>query len=147
MKMLGSLVETVGLDYSFFYHLIFSVIIFFLSKKWLWQAYIQAMDKRTQLTKGRVNETEALDQKIQINKEIYEKKAKHIHKEFQNIFNDMKEDSLKYFSKESLKIQEEHKKLMKQKRDFLKKKVQEQEDILRKSLVSLSELLLEKIKS
>ena len=139
--------QTVGLNHSFFYHLLFSALLFFISKKWLWKPYIQEMDRRTQLTKGRMNSTKDLDLKIQANKELYEKKAKHLHREFQTVFNQIKEDSLNRFSEQSLKIEKEHKESLKQKRQALQQKAKEQEELLQKELPALSELLLSKIKN
>ena len=147
MEAINNLIQTVGLNYSFFYHLLIAATLFFISKKWLWKPYIQEMDKRTQLTKGRIDSTKDLDLKIQANRGLYEKKAKSIHRKFQTIFNKIKEDSLTYFSKQSLKIEEEHQERLRQKRQTLKQKAKEQDELLKKELPALRDLLLNKIRN
>lgn len=147
METLNNLIQTVGLNHSFFYQLLIAILLFFISRKWLWNPYIASMDERDRLTKGRLSNTKELDLKIQANQELYEKKAKQLHKDFQAVFNDRKELALQDFLKKSLQLEKEYKESLKKKRRDLKAAVKTQESLLKKELPDLSALLLNKIKS
>ena len=147
METLNNLMQTVGLNSSFFYQLFIAVMLFFVSKKWLWAPYIEKMDERDRLTKGRFSNTKNLDLKIQANQELYEKKAKKIHKDFQDVFNKIKETALQDFSKKSLELEKGHKESLKKRMNDLKSAVKDQEKALKEDLPNLSSLLLNKIKN
>ena len=145
MEVLTQLVETLGLNASFFYQLIIAVVVFFISKNSLWKPYIKNMEERERLTKGRLSNTKELDLKIESQKELYEKKVQQLDKDFQTVFNEMKEKALQEFSKKSLKMEEEHKESLKRKRVHLKSMVEDQQKLLQKEIPALQELLLTKI--
>ena len=146
MEILNNLIQTVGLNHSFFYHFLIGIVLFFMSRNWLWRPYIESMDKRDRFTKGRLSNTKELDLKIQANQELYKQKAQKIHKDFQTVFNEIKESTLKKFSQKSLQIEKEHKESLNKKRNDLKLEVKDQEELLKKDLPVLTELLLNKIK-
>lgn len=147
METLNNLIQTLGLNHTFFYHFLVASLLFFISKKWLWLPYIKSMEKRNELTKGRLSNTKDLDLKIQANQELYEKKAKQIHRDFQVIFNKRKEKTLQDFSQKSLEYERDHKESLKKKMTNLKSSVQKQESLMQKEISGLSEILLNKIKS
>ena len=145
MEVLTQLVETLGLNASFFYQLIIAVVVFFISKNTLWKPYIKNMEERERLTKGRLSNTKELDLKIESQKELYEKRVQQLDKDFQTVFSEMKEKALQEFSKNSLKMEEEHKESLKKKRAHLKAMVEDQQKLLQKEIPALQELLLTKI--
>ena len=147
METLNTLIQTVGLNYSFFYQLLIGVALFFISRNWLWRPYIESMDEREKLTKGLLSGAKELEIKIQAQQELYEKKAKQIHKDFQVVFNGIKESALQDFSEKSLTLEQEHKESLNKKRIDLKSAVKDQEKLLKKELPVLSKLLLNKIRS
>lgn len=146
METLNNLIQTVGLNHSFFYHILIGLIVYPISKKGLWIPYIESLDEKNKLTKGRLSNTKELDLQIQDCRELYEKKAKKIHKDFQAVFNEIKELALREFSKKSLELEKESKKRLSKKISDLKAMVKNQEEPLKKELPSLSMLLVSKIK-
>ena len=147
MEILKNLIQTLALDQSFFYHLVLAIIAFFISKNGLFRPYISAMDQRRKFTKGRLEESEELDIKIQESQKLYDEKAKKIHKEFQEIFGEIKDKALSAFSLDSLKLEEDQKRWLQQERIKLREKAQAQNKILEKEIPYLSSELLGKIKS
>ena len=147
MEILKDLIQTLALDQSFFYHLVLATVAFFISKNWLFHSYISAMDQRRDFTKGRLEKSGELDIKIQESKKQYDEKAKKIHKEFQELFGQMREKALVAFSEDSLKLQEDQKLWLKQERIKLQENAQEQNKILEKEIPHLKTELLSKIKS
>ncbi|MCY4321706.1 MAG: hypothetical protein OXC37_04825 [Bdellovibrionaceae bacterium] len=147
METLKTLIQTLSLDHSFFYHLILALILYFISKKWLFQPYIAKMDERSRLTKGRMDTNEEKKLEIEKKKELYEEKAKNIHKEFQKLFSVMKNKAMENFSKESLKLEKDQKTFLDEQKKNLVENAKKQNEILEKSLPQLKESLLGKIKS
>ena len=147
METLRNLIQTLSLDHSFFYHLFLAFVLYFISKKWLFQPYISAMDKRRSLTKGRLEQNQGLDAQIQESQELYDKKAKKIHKEFQEHFGKIREKALENFSKESLKLEKDQKLCLEGERKRLQEQAQAQNKILEKEISSLKTALLDKIKT
>ena len=147
METLKNLIQTLSLDHSFFYHLILATVLYFVSKKWLFQPYISAMDKRVSLTKGRLEQSQDLDAQIQESQELYEKKAQKIHKEFQKHFNGIKDKALAEFSKESLKLEKDQKLYLDEERKKMQEQRLKQNKILEKEIPQLKTALLDKIKS
>lgn len=147
METLRNLIQTLSLDHSFFYHLILAFILYFISKKYLFQPYIAAMDKRRKLTKGRIKQSQSLDSQIQESQRLYEEKAKKIHKEFQNHFGKIKQKALDRFSKKSLELEKDQKLYLDRERKKLKEHALAQNKILEKEIPLLKTALLDKIKS
>ena len=146
MEIFITFIETVNLNFSFFYHLILAMILFFISKGMLFEPYIASMNQRHRLTKGRVENRKKLDTEIQKKQELYEKKAQKINKQFQGIFEQSKKKSQEWFASQALKIQNKQKDLLKEKRAQLQQKTRQQKELLEQSLPELSESLLKKIK-
>ena len=147
MEILNSLVQTLKLDQSFFYHLILAVFLYFISKKWLFRPYIFAMNQRRKLTKGRLEKSEDEELEIQKKKDLYDKKAQKIHKDFQELFSKMKNKAGEDFSKDSLKLEKEQKAWLKREKKNLEENAQKQNEILEKQIPQLKTALLSKIKS
>ncbi|MDE0092674.1 MAG: hypothetical protein OXN83_05275 [Oligoflexia bacterium] len=147
MEILTGLIQTLALDYSFFYHLVLAFVLFSISKKWLFQPYISAMNQRRNFTKGRLEKSEDLELKIQKNKGLYDKKAKKIHKEFQKLFNKIRDNTLAQFSKDSLKLETDQKHWFKREKTKLQEAADRQNRILENEIPQLKEVLLNKIKS
>ena len=147
METLKTLIQTLSLDHSFFYHLVLALILYFISKKWLFQPYIAKMDERSKLTKGRLETNEQKELEIQKKRDLYDEKAKDIHKEFQKLFSVIKNESLETFSKESLKLEQDQKTYLEGQKKDLVDNAKRQNDILEKDIPQLKEVLLRKIKS
>ena len=147
METLRNLIQTLSLDQSLFYHLALAFILYFISKKWLFQPYISAMDRRKEQTKGRLEKTSDRDRGIQQSKKLYEEKAQKIHKEFQELFSGIRDKALKHFSEESLKMEKEQKLWLEREKTKLKSQSEEQNKILEKEIPMLKTALLNKIKS
>lgn len=145
MNLLNELINTVGLDKSFFYQLCLAVALYFLLKKLLFQPYLEKLSQRESLTQGRLKNSEELGLKIEEKKKAYEEKAQKLHIEFQKIFNKSKKQAQDNFLKESLKLKEEQKDWIKKERSNLKLALKEQEQILEKELKELTKLLVKKI--
>ena len=147
METLKTLIQTLSLDQSFFYHLVLSFILYFISRKWLFQPYILAMDQRRSLTKGRLEKNEKRELAIQNSQQLYEKKAKKLNKEFQGIFSEIREKALESFSKESLKLEADQKLWLEREKRKLTEQAKEQNKILEREIPQLKANLLNKIKS
>ena len=147
MEVLSNLAQTLELNHSFFYHLLLAFILFLLSKKWLFQPYISAMNQRRKFTKGRLEKSESLDQEIQKNKELYEQKAKKIHKEFQKLFSGIRDKALENFSKESLKLEKDQKLWLEREQNKSRESAQAQNKILENEIPQLKSALLGKLRS
>ena len=147
METLNSLIQTLSLDYSFFYHFILALILYFISKSLLFQPYISTMDQRRNFTKGRLAKSEDLDLQIQKNQELYEIKAKKIHAEFQKFFTEIKVKAMESFSKDSLNLEKEQKLWLEKESARLKDSAQKQNQVLEKEIPQLKSALLNKIKS
>lgn len=146
MDLLNDLINTVGLDRSFFYQLALAVLLYFISKKLFLQPYLENFDKRQKLTKGRMKSSKALEEKIEEKKILYEQKAKEVHKKFQKVFNTIKQQAQESYLTEHLKLQTEQKTLMEKERKNLNQALKEQETALEKDFPLLAELLVKKIK-
>ena len=147
MEILRDLAQTLALDLSFFYHIVLAFLLFFVSKKWLFQPYIASMNQRRDFTKGRMEKSGDLDLQIQNSRVLYDQKAKKIHKEFQELFNKVREESLTQFSEESLKLEQEQKLWLQRERLKMKESAEEQNKILAKEIPQLKSALLNKVKS
>ena len=147
METLRNLIQTLSLDHSLFYHLALAFILYFISKKWLFQPYISAMDRRKELTKGRLEKSGDRDRDIQQSRKLYEEKAQKIHKEFQELFSGIRDKALEHFSKESFKLEKDQKLWLEQEKKKLEVQAQKQNKILEKEIPLLKTSLLNKIKS
>ena len=145
MSLLNDLIQTVGLDKGFFYQLFWALILYFVSKKILFQPYLEKLRQKEELTKGRMDNVKTLEAQLAKQQILYEQKAKTVHKEFQKVFNKIKEQAQNHFLKESLKLQEEHKSQVAQEREKLSQNLKEQREVLQKELPTLTKLLVEKI--
>ena len=147
MSLLSDLINTIGLDKSFFYQLVLAVALYFISKKLFFQPYLESFEKRQKFTKGRLESSKNLEEKIEEKKSFYDQKAKFVHQEFQKIFNEIKQKAQASYQKESLKLQEEQKELMAKDREKLNQALKDQSAGLEKDLPFLVKLLVGKIKS
>ena len=147
MDLLNSLIDTVGLDQSFFYQLALAVILYFISKELFLRPYIKNFNKRQELTKGRMKSGQELEGKIEEKKILYEQKAKELHKKFQEIFNTVKQKAQEDCLKETLKIQANQKQWIERERQSLKQALKQEETALEKEMPLLVNLLVEKIES
>ena len=147
MEMLNDFIQTVGLDKSFFFQLALAVFLYFISKKLFLEDYLENFKKTESLTKGRMNRTQDLDEKIEKQKNLYEEKAKALHKEFQKIFGEIKKKAQKKHQEKLLNVQKEHKDFLKNQKALLQQSLEEQETQLKKEQAFLAELLVQKIKS
>ena len=147
MEVLKDLVQTLELDSSFFYHLVLAFILYFISKKGLFQPYISTMNRRRELTKGRMEKSEERELKIQKYQTLYGEKAKKIHKEFQELFSGIRDKAVENFSEESVKLEKDQQNWLEQEKRKLKEQAQEQNKILEKEIPPLKTALLSKIKS
>ena len=147
MAVLTDLINTVGLDQSFFYQLALAVLLYFLSKKLFLQPYLESFDKRKELTKGRMKSSKELEEKIEKAKSHYEQKAREVHKKFQELFNRIKQEAQKDFLEERVKAQEEQKRDFKKEKQNLNQALREQNLVLQKEIPFLVAQLVEKMKS
>ena len=147
MDMLQNLINTVGLDNSFFYQLFLAVVLYFTSKNLFFQPYLKTLNQRRALTKGRLQHSQELSAQIEKNKKLYEQKAKELNKNFQSVFSKIKNKSQKNHLNETLIIEQKHKDWIKNQRDNLSRVCEEQEKSLEQALPNLVKLLTEKIKS
>ena len=147
MDLLKSLIDTVGLDQSFFYQLALATVLYFISKELFLQPYIRNSNKRQELTKGRMKSNKDLEGKIEEKKTLYEQKAKELHKKFQEIFNIIKQKAQEDCLTETLKIQTDQKQWIEKERQSLRQALKIEEIALGKDLPLLVDLLVEKIKS
>ena len=147
MSLLSDLISTVGLDSSFFYQFLLTAGIYFISKNLFFQPYLEKFKERQERTKGRLKSSKVLELQIEEKKMIYKQKAQKIHKEFQEIFNQIKQKAQESYLSENLKLKKEQKKELEKKRRILSQALKEQEMALEKDLPLLVELLVGKIKS
>ncbi len=146
MGLLANFIGAVGLDQSFFYQLALAGALYFISKRLFLQPYIESADKRRELTKGRIKNSQSLEEKIEKKKILYEQKAKKAHQKFQEIFNVIKKEAQDKNLNEALKIQAQQKQLLEKERENLSRAIKEQETALEKDLPLLADLLAKKIK-
>jgi len=147
VDLLKNLIDTVGLDQSFFYQLSLAVIFYFISKELFLRPYIGNFNKRQELTKGRLKSSRELEEKIKEKKALYEQKAKELHKKFQEVFNAVKQKAQEDCLKETSKIQSDQKQWIERERRNLKQTLNEEDMALEKELSVLVDLLVEKVKS
>ena len=146
MSLLSDLISTLSLDRSFFYQFFIAGILYFISKKLVFQPYLENFEQHQKLTKGRLKSSKDLEEKIEEKKRLYEKKAKFVHQEFQKTFNKIKQTAQESYLNKSLKLQKEQKNLMEKERENLKQALKDQSARLEKDLPFLTKLLVEKIK-
>ena len=147
MSLLNDLVKTIGLDSSFFYQLVLAVVLYFILKKLFLQPYLESFEKRQKLTRGRMKSSEELGKKVEESKALYEKKAKLVHEQFQEVFNKIKQKSQEDYLKEILQMRKEQKEFITREKESLNQALRKQSDSLEKELPFLTKLLVEKIKS
>ena len=134
-----------GLNISFFYHLILAAGLYFVSKSWLFVPHIQNLKRREELTEGRIKKTREAEAKILDLKARYEELAKKTHQDFQKHFQALKQKAEEEFKQESLKLEQNHRDLILRKKSELKSALLKQEEDLKKEIKSLSKLLEEKL--
>ncbi len=145
MSVLKGLVETVGLDHTFFYQFIIISILYFVTKKLFLQRYYQDIEKRREVTKGSFSQSQEMEDKIENLKKSYDQKAQSLNKKFQDVFGFIKNSTEESFIKDREFLQEEQKKdLEAQKKTLLKNKEREDEK-LKKDLPNLIQSLVGKI--
>ena len=147
MSLLNNLIQTVGLDSSFFFQLALAVALYFVLKKLLFQPYIESFERRQELTKGRMKSSKELEDKIEENKRLYEKKAKLIHEQFQEVFNEIKQETQERCQNEILQLKQEQKEFIGKEKEKLSRALKEETIRLEKELPALTNLLIEKIKA
>ena len=147
MDTLQNIINTVGLDGSFFYQLFLAVGLYFVSKKLFFQPYLKTLNQRGALTRGRLKHSEELSIQIKKNKRLYEQKAKELNKKFQTIFNEIKKRAQENYLSETLIIEQEQKEWIKKQRRNLSQACKEQEKSMEQNLPRLVKLLVEKIRS
>ncbi len=147
MSLLSNLIETIGLNSSFFYQLALAVALYFISKKLFLQPYLKSLEKRQKLTKGRMKNSKKLEEQIEASKAIYEEKAKSVHEQFQQIFHKIKQKNQQDSLNEIGRLQKEQKEFISKEKEKLNHAIKEQSVLLEKDLPILTKLLVEKIKS
>ena len=147
MSLLNNLIQTIGLNNSFFYQLALAVVLYFISKKLFLQPYLESLEKRQKLTKGRMKSNKELEEKIEANKSIYEEKAKSVHEQFQEFFNKIKHKAQQDSLNEIGQLQNEQKEFISKEKEKLNQTIKEQSALLEKDIPILTKLLVEKIKS
>ena len=146
MALLRDLINTVGLDISFFYQLFLAIIVYFISKKLFFQPYLENFKKSQKLTKGSLKSSEEIEKSIEEKKVLYEQKAKSVHEKFQETFSKIKNQSQKDYLLKTSKLQEEQRNFLDKERKNLNQSVKTQEDLLKQDVPSFVSLLVEKIK-
>ena len=147
MSLLRDLINTVGLDSSFFYLFLLTAGLYFISKNLFFQPYLEKLAERQKRTKGRLKSSKELESQIEEKKIIYQQKAQKIHKEFQETFNQIKHKTQENYLSENLKLKKEQKKELEKERQNLNQALKEQEAALEKDFPLLLKLLVDKIKS
>lgn len=147
MELLNNLINTVGLDKSFFYQLVLAVALYFCSKKILFEPYIKSFDKRQRITKGRVKGAQDLEKQIEEKKKFYEEKAKQVHQSFQEVFSKIKQEAVSQHLKEAFQLQKKQKEQIAYEREQVRQVAEKQEKELETALPSLSRLLVDKIEN
>lgn len=146
MELWNNLIRTVGLDKSFFYQLVMAVTLYFISKKLFFEPYLKKQTEREERTKGRMIQSRKIELRVERKKQEYERKAKAVHREFQEVFNAIKLRTKEDYEKENLKIEKEQKLYLVREREKLHKALREQEKALEEELAPLARLLAEKIR-
>ena len=144
--MIADFITSLGLDFSFFYQLALAVLLYFASKKIVFEPYLKSFQQRQERTKGRLKTSRDLEQKIEQSRKIYEDTARQNHKEFQETFGRLKEKARASALKESERLHREQKELMGVSKDSLQREVKKQDLLLEKDLPVLTKLLVDKIK-
>ena len=146
MSLLKNLIETLGLNHSFFFHFFLGLLLYLVSKKILFQPYLKELKQKEALSKGRMENIKKINQDLESQKQLYSQKAQQIHKEFKSTFHKIKEKAQAQFLKESQSLKKEQGQWIKQGREALKQSLKEQEQSLENSFPQLTKLLVEKIK-
>lgn len=146
MQTLKHLINTIGLDASFFYQFILVCVLYFISRS-LFKAYLNNFIKREELTKGRLLSGQKIKEQIIKQKLVYENKTKDIQKSFQNIFNKIKKQSLDQYKKDKTDIEKSQQEILKTKRKELQQGLKEQDAQVEAASSSLTQLLVKKIKT
>ena len=145
MELLQNLIETVGLDRSFFFQLALIPVLYLILKKLLFKPYLDECIKRETLTKGRLEEGQDLTQEIEDKKNLYKEKAKKLDEEFSSLFNKSKEEITLDFAKKLEVLEQEQKKNIKLEREKIKKDQDQLNQALKQELPQMSSLLEKKI--
>ena len=144
--MIADFIRALGLDFSFFYQLILAVFLYFASKRLFFAPYLKSFQQRQERTKGRMQSSRELEQKIEESRKIYEEITRQNHKEFQEIFGRIKQKFVQETAQESARLHREQKEIMAVERENLRRDVKKQDLLLEKDLPVLTKLLVDKIK-
>lgn len=146
MELLNNLIHTVGLNESFFYQFLLVVGLYFVTQKLFLQAYHDNVQKRSELTQGKLTSNQEIENKIKTLQEEYEQKARGLNKKFQHIFHQIKEDAEQKTKEKKKQIEDTYQKNLKLAENQLKKQEQAQSEEIQKEIPSLVEALTEKMR-
>ena len=146
MELINTLVQTVGLDESFFYQFVFVGVLYFVTKKLFLNAYYKNVEKRRDLTQGRLISNKDLEDKIKNLQQEYEQQARKLNTKFQNVFNQIKEEQEEIMKQKKKDFQKAYETTLAERQESLLKEKQEQEKQIKEELPELIQALAGKVK-
>ena len=146
MEFIESFIHTLGLDSSFFIQLALAGGLYFLISRMLFKPYLQLVDKRQTLTKGRFDSSRQMEENIEDLKIQYEEKAKKVHKEFQKHFGEIKQKAEQDYKTSLEQLQKEQAQALRLEKERILKEGKDQMEILKVDIPHFVESLTEKLK-
>ena len=145
MELLGSFAKTLQLDGTFFVQLAGTVIFYIVITRLFISPYLQRQKQREALTTDSLRSAEQLVKEAEQLKEQYEKKASAAHREFQSVFQKIKEEVLQNHSIQVSALEKQQGERIKKARENLLQARKEQEQNFEEERVRLVKDLTEKL--
>ena len=145
MELLESFAKTLQLDGTFFVQLAGTAVFYVVITRLFITPYLQRQKQREALTTDSLRSAEQLVKEAEQMKEQYEKKAAEAHREFQSVFQKIKEDVLQNHGLQVSALEKQQIERLKKARESLLQTQKEQERDFEKERNQLVKALTEKL--
>lgn len=146
MDFLSGFITTLGLDKTFFSQFILVAILYFVLNRMLFTPYLNFLEKRNALTKGKFSEGQTLQSEIEILQKKYVTESQDVNTQFQKTFAEIKQNADQEFKKEEEGLKKRHTEFLKSQKEELNQAEKKSEQALKKALPLFVESLVKKMK-
>ena len=145
MDFFRGFIDVLGLDGSFFFHLIWAAGLYFITAETVLKPYLRRLEKQKKLTGGRFENSRRLREETAKLKVRYEAQARKAHREFQKHFGALKRQAEEESKQRTAALQTARARNLRKEKERIAQERSEREAALKKEIPALAGKLTEKL--